>query len=456
MDIKNNIKIQRDFFSSGKTLDIDFRISMLNSLKKGILEMEKEIYYALEKDLGKSSFESYMCEIGMVLSEISYMLKNIKKFSKKKKVRTPLSQFYSKSYKLKVPYGLVLIMSPWNYPFMLTITPLIDALSAGNVALIKPSAYSKYTSDVIKKLVEGYLPKEVVSVALGGREVNSYLLDLKYDYIFFTGSVDVGKLVMKKASENLTPVTLELGGKSPCIVDNSADLKLAAKRIVFGKYLNLGQTCVAPDYLIVKEDIKEDLFKYLKYEITSQFGENPILNSNYGKIVNEKHFDRLIKLISDEDILVGGKFDREYLKIEPTIIDNVNFDSKCMQEEIFGPILPIMSYKTKGDIINIINFNPTPLALYLFSEDKNLNDYILKRVSFGGGCINDTIIHLATEYMGFGGVGNSGMGSYHGEHGFNTFSHEKSIVHKSNFIDLPMRYQPYNEKNEKMIRKFLK
>lgn len=456
MDIKEKILLQRDFFNRGKTLDIDYRIDMLKSLRNGIIEMEEEISSALKKDLGKSSFESYMCEIGLVLSEINYMIKHIRKFSKKERVKTPLSQFKSRSYKIKSPYGLVLIMSPWNYPFMLTISPLVDALSAGNVAVVKPSAYSKYTSEIIKNLLEKYLPAEVVIVALGGRDVNSYLLDLKYDYIFFTGSVSVGKLVMEKASKNLTPVTLELGGKSPCIVDSSTDLKLSAKRLVFGKYLNLGQTCVAPDYVLVKEDIKEEFIKYLKEEILIQFGKDPIGNKDYGKIINEKHFIRLRGLIENEDVIIGGYCDEDRLKIEPTVIDNVTMDSPSMKDEIFGPILPIMTFNDREDIIDIIKINPTPLALYIFTDDDNLKSYILNNVSFGGGCVNDTIIHLATEQMGFGGVGTSGIGSYHGKTGFDTFTHEKSIVEKSNFIDLPMRYQPYTKRHEKLLRKFLK
>ena len=456
MDIKDKISSQREFFNSGKTLDIDYRIELLKSLRSGIIEMEEEISSALKRDLGKSSFESYMCEIGLVLSEINYMIKHIKKFSKKERVKTPLAQFKSKSYKIKSPYGLVLIMSPWNYPFMLTISPLVDAISAGNICVVKPSAYSKYTSEIIKKLLENYLPKEVVTVALGGRDVNGYLLDIKFDYIFFTGSVNVGKLVMEKASKNLTPVTLELGGKSPCIVDENTDLNLAAKRIVFGKYLNLGQTCVAPDYVIVNEDIKEEFIKYLKDEIISQFGKDPIGNSDYGKIINEKHFARLKGLIKNEDIIIGGYCDDDKLKIEPTILDNITMESPCMKEEIFGPILPVMTFKDREDIIDIIKINPTPLALYIFTNDETLKNHILNNVSFGGGCVNDTIIHLATEQMGFGGVGTSGMGSYHGKSGFDTFTHEKSIVEKSNFIDLPMRYQPYTKKNEKLLRKFLK
>ncbi|MGO5358451.1 aldehyde dehydrogenase [Anaerofustis sp. LCP19S3_F7] len=456
MEIREKIKIQNKFFNRGKTLDINFRIELLKNLKMGILKMEEEICEAIKKDLGKSYYESYMCEIGMVLTEINYMIKHIKKFSKIKKVKTPISQFYSKSYKVKVPYGLVLIMSPWNYPFMLTISPLVDAISAGNVCVVKPSAYSKYTGEVLKKLIEKYLPKEVVSVAIGGRELNSFLLDLKYDYIFFTGSVSVGKLVMEKASKNLTPVTLELGGKSPCIVDENTNLKLAAKRIVFGKFLNAGQTCVAPDYLIVKENIKDNFIELLKNEISIQYGEEPLKNKDYVKIINEKHFNRIVSMLKNEDIIWGGKVDRANLRIEPAIIDNVTFENACMKEEIFGPILPIMTFKTKEDIVEIINHNKTPLALYLFSDNKALEDYILSRVNFGGGCINDTIVHLTNEYMGFGGVGNSGMGSYHGEYGFNTFSHEKSILKRSNLIDINLRYQPYTKKKENLIKKILK
>lgn len=455
-EIKQLIEKQRHFFYSGATLPVNYRLDALRKLQKCILDHEPEINAALKSDLGKSPFESYMCETGLVLSELSYMLKHTPAFAKEKTVWTPLSQFHSRSYKQPSPHGVTLIMSPWNYPFMLTLEPLIDALAAGNTAVLKPSAYSPATSAILKQIIEECFPPEYVSVVLGGRAENTGLLKEHFDYIFFTGSPIVGKEVMKHASEHLTPVTLELGGKSPCIVEKSADIKLAARRIVFGKYLNCGQTCVAPDYIYCDPAVKDLLIQELKKQIIKQFGKTPLENKNYGKIVNEKHFQRIVRLIDEKKLVHGGKTNEHTLQIEPTILDNVTWDDPVMQEEIFGPVLPILTYDSIGQAAAKINSMQHPLALYIFTSNKTIAKQVTSRCGFGGGCINDVVIHLATSEMGFGGFGESGMGSYHGKDGFDTFSHYKSIVDKKTWLDLPMRYQPYKKIYEKLLRIFLK
>ena len=455
-EIKDLVTRQRKYFQTGATLPVSVRIDALKRLYGVISGCEKEIHTALKRDLGKSGFESYMCETGLVLEEISYMLKHIHRFAREKNVRTPLAQFHSRSFKKPSPYGVTLIMSPWNYPFMLTLSPLVDALAAGNTAVVKPSAYSPHTSDVILQILSQCFDPEYVAVVTGGRAENTCLLREHFDYIFFTGSQFVGKEVMRNAAEHLTPVTLELGGKSPCIVDKSADIKLAARRIVFGKYLNCGQTCVAPDYIYCHRSVKDRLVKEVQKQIQKQYGKQPLRNPNYGKIINEKHFDRLLGLIDKNKTVHGGGSDRHALRIEPTVLDNVTFADAVMQEEIFGPIMPILIFDNLDEAIRNINAMPHPLALYLFTSDKAAAKKVTSRCGFGGGCINDTIIHLATTEMGFGGFGESGMGSYHGKVGFDTFSHYKSIVDKKTGIDLPMRYQPYRKLHEKMIRFFLK
>lgn len=455
-EIKQIVSGQRAWFYTGATLSVDFRIHALQKLKTCILKNEEQINAALKKDLGKSPFESYMCETGLVLSELTYMLKHIRSFAKEKSVRTPLAQFHSKSYKKPSPYGVTLIMSPWNYPFLLTIDPLIDAVAAGNTAVLKPSAYSPCTSEIIKTLIDECFDSRHVAVITGGRTENTCLLNEHFDYIFFTGSQAVGKEVMRHASSRLTPVTLELGGKSPCIVDKSANLKLAARRIVFGKYLNCGQTCVAPDYIYCERGVKDRLIKEIKKQILKQFGKQPLDRDNYGKIINEKHFDRILGLIQQEKIVHGGENDRESLRIAPTVLDNVSFGDPVMQEEIFGPLMPVLVYDSLDEAIRNINSMPHPLALYIFTSNRQAAEKATSQCGFGGGCINDTIIHLATSEMGFGGFGASGMGSYHGKDGFDTFSHYKSIVDKKTWIDLPMRYQPYRKINRKLIRAFLK
>lgn len=455
-EIRQIVENQRTYFYTGATLPLSHRIEALKKIQSYILTHEAEIGKAIRKDLGKSDFESYMCETGLVLSEITYLLKHIRSFAKEKNVLTPLAQFHSRSFKKPSPYGVALIMSPWNYPFLLTIDPLIDALAAGNTVVLKPSAYSPYTSAVIQSMIEECFDTRYVAVITGGRAENTCLLNEHFDYIFFTGSQTVGKEVMRHAAAHLTPVTLELGGKSPCIVEESANIKLAARRIVFGKYLNCGQTCVAPDYIYCDRKIKDQLLAEIKRQIKRQFRSEPLTNKNYGKIINEKHFDRITKLIDSSKVVFGGKCDRTTLKIEPTVMDHITFDDAVMQEEIFGPILPILTYDSLDQAIHKINSMPHPLALYVFTSDKTAARKVTARCGFGGGCINDTIIHLATSEMGFGGFGESGMGSYHGKDGFRTFSHYKSIVDKKTWLDLPMRYQPYRKINEKLIHLFLK
>ena len=447
---------QRKYFQTGATLPVSTRISALRRLYDAISKHEKEINEALRKDLGKSCFESYMCETGMVLEELSYMLKHTPHFARGKRVRTPLAQFHSRSCQKPSPYGVTLIMSPWNYPFMLTLSPLADALAAGNTAVVKPSAYSPHTSDVILRILSQCFEPKYVAVVTGGRAENTCLLREHFDYIFFTGSQTVGKEVMRNAAEHLTPVTLELGGKSPCIVDQTANIKLAARRIVFGKYLNCGQTCVAPDYIYCHRSVKDKLVSEVKKQIQKQYGKQPLSNPDYGKIINEKHFDRILGLIDKKKVVHGGSSDRKALRIEPTVLDNVTFSDAVMQEEIFGPVMPILVFDSLDEVIRNVNAMPHPLALYLFTSDNAAAKKVTSRCGFGGGCINDTIIHLATTEMGFGGFGESGMGAYHGKIGFDTFSHYKSIVDKKTWIDLPMRYQPYRKMHEKMVRFFLK
>ena len=447
---------QRAYFYSGATLDVNHRIQALKKLKTIIKRREQEINAAIKSDLGKSSFESYMCETGLSLSEISYMIKHTRSFSREKTVYTPLAQFHSRSFKKPSPYGVVLVMSPWNYPFLLTIEPLVDAISAGNTVIVKPSAYSPNTSQIIKEIIEECFAEEFVAVVTGGRAENTALLREHFDYVFFTGSQAVGKEVMRNAAEHLTPVTLELGGKSPCIVEKSANLKLAAKRIVFGKFLNCGQTCVAPDYIYCDASIQEKLIEEIKKQIVAQFGENPLAGENYGKIINEKHFNRILGLMDDTKLVHGGASDSSLLKIAPSVMNHVTFEDAVMQEEIFGPVLPVLTYDSLDDVIDKINSMPHPLALYLFTSNKALAQKVTSRCGFGGGCINDTIIHLATSEMGFGGFGESGMGSYHGKNGFDTFSHYKSIVDKKTWLDLPMRYQPYQKLYDKLIHVFLR
>lgn len=456
-EIQSLLSKQREYYKSGVTIPVRFRVEQLKKLYDTVKKYENEVNEALTADLGKSHFEGFMCESGLVLSEISYMIRHTKHFAKRKTVYTPLAQFASHSFKQPVPYGNTLIMSPWNYPFLLTIDPLADAIAAGNTVIVKPSAYSPATSKIIEKIIAECFPPEYVAVVTGGRSENAALLEQKFDFIFFTGSQAVGKEVLRHAAEHLTPVVLELGGKSPCIVDASANIKLAAKRIVFGKYLNCGQTCVAPDYILCDHSVKEAFVEEVVKQINLQYGKNPLDNKDYGKIINEKHFTRLCGLIDNNKVVVGGETNGETYQIAPTVMDNVTYDDAVMGEEIFGPIMPILTFENFDAVIDELKEKDKPLALYVFSSNKKHIKRVTTELSYGGGCINDVVIHLATSEMGFGGVGESGMGSYHGKDGFDAFSHYKSIVDKKTWMDLPMRYQPYKSKlYEALLHIFLR
>jgi aldehyde dehydrogenase (NAD+) len=456
VNIEELVKKQREYFDSGVTKSVEFRLKKLRALKGELKLREGRIHEALKADLNKSDFESYMTETGLTISELGYLEKHVKSYARPKRRLTPLAHFHGKSFTMAEPYGVVLIMSPWNYPFMLCMEPLIGAVAAGNCCILKPSAYSPKVSAVIRELVEAVFPPEYVAVVEGGREENAALLEQRFDYIFFTGGVKVGKLVLEKASRYLTPVTLELGGKSPCIIDETADLKTAAKRLAFGKYLNAGQTCVAPDYLLIQESVKEPFLELFEKAVRQMYGEKPLENPDYPKIINEKHFERISGLMEGMTLRMGGEKNQETLQIAPTVLDFATAEAPVMQEEIFGPVLPVLTFRQISEAEAFVKEREKPLACYIFTRDKRRERQLLSSLSFGGGCVNDTIIHLATSRMGFGGVGNSGMGSYHGKKSFETFSHEKSIVKKYNWIDLPIRYQPYTKGKERLLRLFLR
>lgn len=448
---------QREYYKSGVTVPVNFRIEQLKKLYAAIKKYENEILQALHTDLGKSDYESFMCEIGLVLSEITYMIRHTKKFAKRKTVFTPITNFHAHCFKQPVPYGNTLIMSPWNYPFLLTVDPLADAIAAGNTAVVKPSAYSPATSAIISKIISECFDAEYIAVITGGRAENAALLEQKFDFVFFTGSQAVGKEVLRHTAEHLTPAVLELGGKSPCIVDKSANIALAAKRIVFGKFLNCGQTCVAPDYILCESSVKDKFISEVASQIKIQYGDNPLKNKDYGKIINQKHFERLCGLIDKNKVIIGGETDCASNRIAPTVMDNVTENDAVMGEEIFGPIMPILTFDDFDKMVDNLKDKDKPLALYLFSSDKGQIKRITTELSYGGGCINDVVVHLSTSEMGFGGVGQSGIGSYHGKDGFDAFSHYKSIMDKKTWLDLPMRYQPYkNKMYEKLLHLFLK
>ncbi len=456
MNFQALLEAQRAYFASGATLSYEMRALQLRRLAEMIRKNEDRILNALTHDLGKSGFEGYMCEVGLVLHEISYMQKNLKRLMRGKRAGVSLAQFPSSGRRIPEPHGTTLIMSPWNYPFLLSVGPLVDAIAAGNTAVVKPSAYSPATSALLHELFSKDFVGQFVTVVTGGRQENAALLSERFDFVFFTGSRAVGTEVLRHTAEHLTPTVLELGGKSPCIIDESANIPLAARRIVFGKFLNAGQTCVAPDYVLCDIRVRERLIACMKKEIQAMFGERPLDNPDYGKIINEKHFDRLLGLIDREKVVCGGEGDRDLQRIAPTIMDRVTWKDAVMQEEIFGPILPILTYRRFHEVYATLKHKDKPLALYLFSENKLRIHDVTHKIAYGGGCVNDCVVHLAESALPFGGIGESGMGSYHGEEGFYTFSHRKSILQKSTRIDLPMRYQPYTEGAEKTIRKFLK
>ncbi|HBJ2610104.1 aldehyde dehydrogenase [Clostridium botulinum] len=445
-NIRNILEKQKSFFDKGYTKDINFRIEALKKLKRNIKINENNIFKALKIDLNKSEFETFITEIGIVYDEINGAIKNIKKWSKPKKVKTPITNFLASSYIYNEPYGVALIMSPWNYPFQLIMAPLVGAISAGNCVLLKPSELAIKTEKIIVKIIKDTFSDEYIGVITGGIEESTALLKEKFDYIFYTGGINVGKIVMRAAAEHLTPITLELGGKSPCIVDKDANIDLAARRIAWGKFLNAGQTCVAPDYLVVHRNIKEKLISSIENYIVEFFGENTFESEDYPRIINERHFKRLEGYLKEGKIVSGGNTDINNLYIEPTIIEGINFENRIMEEEIFGPIFPVIEFENIDKVIDIVKNNPKPLALYYFSENKEKQEFIIKNISFGGGCINDTIMHLSTSTLPFGGVGSSGIGGYHGRASFDTFSHKKSILKKSNLIDVKIRYAPFKGK----------
>ncbi|MDO4663441.1 MAG: aldehyde dehydrogenase family protein [Erysipelotrichaceae bacterium] len=443
---------QRRYFESGKTISYQERKVELQLLKAAIELHEQEILEALHQDLGKSSTEGYMSEVGLTLSAIDWQIRHLKQNALAKNHLTPIHQFVSSSQTVPVPYGNVLIMAPWNYPFLLAIEPLAQAIAAGNTAIVKTGHAAKATNAVIEKMIQMIYPPEFVCVAPGGREVISELLELKFDYIFFTGGKNLGSLVYQAASKNMTPVTLELGGKSPVVVDESANLALAAKRIVFGKFLNAGQTCVAPDYVIVHESVAKPFMAALKHEIQKQY-PNP---AQIGKIINESRFKHLVSLVDETKVVIGGRASVDTLQIEPTVLEGVDWDDPIMQEEIFGPILPVLTYRDFKPLMRKLASLPTPLAFYLFTRNDLRKSYMKYVQPFGGGCINDTVLHISSERLPFGGMGASGIGQYHGRYGFETFSHTKGILNKALWIDTPFRYANRKRWMARAIHKIMK
>ena len=454
MDIHEIVESEKHFFRTGVTRGVDFSIDMLKKFRKAIIENDELISAALKADLNKQPFESYMCETGLLLEEINFHIKRLKKWSKTRRVKSGIGQLPGRSYVCPEPYGVVLIMAPWNYPVQLCLMPLVGAISAGNCAVVKPSAYAPESSRVISKLIESAFPTGFVTAVEGGRDANKALLDEPFDYIFFTGSVAVGKTVMEAAAKRLTPVTLELGGKSPIIVDETANLPLAARRIAFGKVLNAGQTCVAPDYLMIEKSVEAPFIEEYKKALADFFPDGDM--SGMVRIINDKHFERVCNILDNSgNVVIGGARDAETRFIEPAVLTEVPIDSPAMQQEIFGPVLPVLPYEKLDDCIDFIRSRPKPLALYIFSENKMNQEKVLNSCSFGGGCINDTVIHLASSHMSFGGVGESGMGSYHGKKSFDTFTHYRSVL-KQGKLDVKLRYFPYKSGKEKITRMILK
>lgn len=454
MEISEIVKEQREYFAAGVTLDVSFRLDALRRLQGELDARSGEVLGAIYADLGRSETEAFITEVALVKHELKYFIKNLRKWTKKRRVKSTLMMFPSKSYRVPEPYGVALIMSPWNYPFLLTVQPLIAAVAAGNCAVVKPAAYSPKTGDIIESIILKCFDPKHVAVVRGSRKENETLLSQKFDYIFFTGSVAVGKQVMESAAKNLTPLTLELGGKSPVIVDETAKIDLAAKRLVFGKFINAGQTCVAPDYVLVNESKEEELIAALGKYIDLFYPKNADgVIADYPHIINEKHFERALGLIDKDKTVIGGGSDKSRLSIDPTVMTNVGQGDAVMQEEIFAPILPIIKYKNLSDALDFIRQRPKPLALYLFSGSKAVWDAVERSVPFGGGAINDCLVQLSSHYLPFGGVGESGMGSYHGRTGFDAFTHYKSILNKSTKLDIAARYRPYTEAKNKIIKR---
>lgn len=457
MNNRELVNRQQEHFSSGRTLPVSARVNSLKRLRQVILQYEDQILQALYDDLGKGEFEGYATEIGVTLHELSQMIRKLPRYAKPKRVRTPLTHFPSVSRLYRDPYGVVLIVAPWNYPFQLLLMPLIGAIAGGNCAVLKTSASAPATSAVTKEMLLSIFPEEYIAVVEGNEERSRELPDENFDLIFFTGSVNVGREIMERAAKNLTPVVLELGGKSPCIVDETADLALAAKRIIWGKSINAGQTCVAPDYVLAHSSIKDRLIGELKQAVPSLLGEDMLNNEELPRIVNEHHFKRLTKLIETGQVVYGGKGKSEERKIELTILDNVTWDCPVMQEELFGPILPVLTYDDREEMLQLLTRREKPLALYLFTQSRDMERLVTATLSYGGGCINDTIMHVANIHLPFGGVGSSGMGSYHGKRSFETFTHAKGVVKRARRIDIPLRYPPYAGRSKmRLLRMFLK
>jgi aldehyde dehydrogenase (NAD+) len=457
MEAKLILETQKEYFKTRATRDIGMLKKLLTKLRSEILAKEDAIYEAVYKDLRKSKFEAYFSEIGVVVSEIDSTLKHIDSWSKPKKIRAAGLNFPSRDYIYSEPYGTVLIIAPWNYPFQLAVAPLIAAIAAGNTVVLKPSENTTHTSQLIEDILSAVFIPEHVKVVQGGIPETTMLLKERWDYIFFTGSVAVGKIVAKAAAPYLTPVTLELGGKNPCIVDNSMSTQLIAKRLVWGKFVNAGQTCIAPDYLLVHSSIKAQLISDLKTEIIKAYGENPQTSSDYPRIVNATHLSRLTSMLTDSNVIFGGTYDVSDSYLAPTLIDEPSLDSEVMKDEIFGPILPILSYETESDIDSVLSQYEKPLGFYVFSNDTSFYKKMIETYSFGGGTVNDTMVQFGNSRLPFGGVGESGIGAYHGRLGFDTFSHKKGIVIKANWIDIPLRYAPYKNKLKKLklLFKFL-
>ncbi len=454
--IKNLLEQQRDFFQQGETRQHSRRREFLLRLKLGLQEREEDILSALETDLGKHPVETYAAELGIIKQEINYVLKRLKKWMKPRKSRLSFLHFWSRGAVHTEPYGNVLIISPWNYPLQLALLPLVDALAAGNCVLLKPSEHSPATSLAIEEIVSDYLPSELVAAVQGAKETGKFLLEQQYDFIFFTGNKQVGRIVMKKAAENLIPVSLELGGKCPCLVDETARLDLAARRIVWGKLLNAGQTCVAPDYVLVHHQQKEAFLERAREAVSKYYGSNPAESPDYPRIINENHFQRIKNYLDNTKgrIVLGGETDLENLYIAPTIIDDITPSDALMQEEIFGPLLPVLEYEDISRAREIIDSFTTPLSFYLFTRDSRLKKQLIQEIPFGSGCINDTLIQASTPRFPFGGKAESGMGAYHGRAGFNLFSHHKTVIEKTDLFDIKLRYPPYQGKLKLLKRLF--
>ncbi|AIY06037.1 aldehyde dehydrogenase [Planococcus sp. PAMC 21323] len=456
-DVERMIEEQRNYYYTGDTKPASFRIEQLYRLKSVIQAYEADVIDALKKDLGKSEFEAYATEVGFVLDSIGHMVKNLEDWMKPESVKTPLHLQPSKSFVIREPYGSVLVIGPFNYPFQLVMEPLIGAIVGGNCAIVKPSEATPHVAKIIRTIVEEAFPSYYVRVVEGEREEVTALIHASFDYIFFTGSVNVGKVIMKAASERLTPITLELGGKSPAIVDQTADIDLAVKRIAWGKLMNTGQTCVAPDYICVHESIKDEFIKQLTKTIQNFYGKDAQKSPDYGRIVNTQHFDRLAEIVQKESnhIVYGGKMDRDDLYIEPVLLDRIGWDSPSMEDEIFGPILPIIGYTDLPVLVHQIRKLPKPLSAYFFSENERATQFFLDQLPFGGGCINDTVSHVGSAYLPFGGVGTSGMSSYHGKTSFETFTHAKAILKKSTKLSTNLLFPPYKNK-AKWVKTVLK